>query len=317
MAYLSQNHCLETLEFTMDASRYRKHYTTMMDEPGAPLAPTSEGCEYVRMLWQKLLDAYIVPNGPREVNLPSNIRDDLLSQPNDHMPPTPDCLDKAVKIIYELMDESVLVPFLNSVSSTRGPQSCITPYTSSSDQLDAYLQRSNDDRKPSPVRDRSRRRRETSPPVSSLPLGDVVANSFRGRSPRVSHQSHLSAALSRTYSSRLSQHLSNASATSSTLDPAETTLTDDSSSSPSASALEPMTPPTTPPTSDLGFVNSTVTTSPSTSPRDTARDSGSGWKKVSQKLGWRKSRSTHGSSSSTSTTGTSGGRKDEEETNMS
>src|SRR5271156_743550 len=78
MAYLSRNHCLETLEFTMDASRYRKHYNSMADShPGTPISPASEGCDYVKMLWQKLLDAYIAPNGAREVNLPSNVRDRL------------------------------------------------------------------------------------------------------------------------------------------------------------------------------------------------------------------------------------------------
>ena len=29
-AYLSQNHCLETLEFTMDSQRYKMHYDTLM-----------------------------------------------------------------------------------------------------------------------------------------------------------------------------------------------------------------------------------------------------------------------------------------------
>lgn len=280
----------------MDASRYRKRYETI-NAPHTPLTPTTEGCENVRMLWQKLMDAYIMPNGPREVNLPSNVRDELLSMPNDFLPPSPDCLSPAVKIIFELMDESVLVPFLNSVASSRGPQSCTNPWD---DSLDQNMGASYEGRGTSPVRSRSRVRREGSPPTNLG--GDVVSNSYRGRSPRLSHQSHLSAALRVSGTSRLSQYLSNvSSANSSSTDPAETALTDDSLSSPSPSALEPMTPPTTPPTSDVGF---NMSTSPGTSPR--IRDSGSSWKKLSDKLTWRKSRTnTQGSHSSTSTTSTS------------
>ena len=116
MAYLSQNHCLETLEFTMDASRYRKHYSKWANRsPGSPVSPLSDECTYVKMLWQRLLDAYIAPNGPREVNLPSDVRDTLLSLSNPYVPPHPSTLDPAVSKIYELMEESVLVPFLNSL----------------------------------------------------------------------------------------------------------------------------------------------------------------------------------------------------------
>jgi hypothetical protein len=68
MAFLSQNHCLENLEFTMDASRYRKHYSKMVNRhPGSPISPLSEECGYVLMLWRRLIDAYIRESGPREV----------------------------------------------------------------------------------------------------------------------------------------------------------------------------------------------------------------------------------------------------------
>ncbi|KAH8810579.1 RGS domain-containing protein, partial [Xylogone sp. PMI_703] len=115
--FLSQNHCLETLEFTMDASRYSKHYQAMVDrDPTTLLSPETPDCAYVRMLWQKLLDVYIAQNSPREVNLPSQVRDELVSLPNNFIPPHPSHLEQALKIIYGLMDESVLVPFINSVA---------------------------------------------------------------------------------------------------------------------------------------------------------------------------------------------------------
>lgn len=290
MQYLSQNHCLETLEFTMDAKRYEKHYRDMVDkDPHSPVSPQSPECEYVRMLWQKLLDAYIAPNGPREVNLPSNIRDHLLSQPCEHSPPDPAVLDPAVKIIYELMDESVLVPFLNSVAPSRGPETYSSPWTSDESMTDAYMSGSLDERSLSPAK--SRNRRDGSPPSGS----DVVAQSQNGPSPRHSHQSHLTAALvGRAGVARLSTYLSGSSGTSSGEGPEN--MTDDSTDSPSPSttALEPMTPPNTPPTSNIAF-----DVSPGTSPR-TSREGNSSWKKMGAKLGWKKSRSGHGSGSSSS-----------------
>lgn len=83
------------------------------------------------MLWQKLLDAYITPNAPREVNLPSDVRGRLLSSPNHFRPPSPSQLDTAIMIVYELMGESVLVPFLNSVS--QGLSTYTGPWTSVED----------------------------------------------------------------------------------------------------------------------------------------------------------------------------------------
>lgn len=78
MAFLSQNHCLENLEFTMDASRYRKHYSKMVNRhPGTPISPLSDECAYVLMLWRRLIDAYIRESGPREVRRSSSYQIDF------------------------------------------------------------------------------------------------------------------------------------------------------------------------------------------------------------------------------------------------
>lgn len=113
MAFLSQNHCLETLEFTMDAERYR---TTYADVVGGRPGSMGDGAEHLCVLWQKLMHAYIQPCGTREVNLPSRVRDRLLSLPSTPVPPNPSELDEAVRIVYELMNDSVLGPFLASVA---------------------------------------------------------------------------------------------------------------------------------------------------------------------------------------------------------
>ncbi|KAI9773841.1 MAG: hypothetical protein M1840_006066 [Geoglossum simile] len=262
MAYLSQNHCLETLEFTMDASRYRKHYNEAFS---SPISPDNDACKYVKMLWQRLLDAYITPNGPREVNLPSDVRDRLLSLPNHEYPPPPDSLDSAVKIIYELMDGSVLVPFLNSISSYRSTPSCMSPWNSSDENI--YMQGSLDDRI---LYTRSRSRREPSPPPPAItelsPLSYSPSKTSNRTSRMSTSSSQLMSGLGR--GNRLSTQISNSSYGSGDM------LTDDSGSASSVSA-GPMTPPTTPPTSDAG----------GSSPKNKTDNP---WKKMTGRLGWKK-----------------------------
>ncbi|KAJ0298987.1 hypothetical protein COL516b_009542 [Colletotrichum fioriniae] len=116
MAYLSQNHCLETLEFTMDADRYRKAYEQIITNQEW----IGDGKEHVCSLWEKLMQAYIIPYAPREVNLPSPVRNHLTNLDCSSTPPPPSELDDAVRIVYELMNDSVLVPFIESVQPGHG-----------------------------------------------------------------------------------------------------------------------------------------------------------------------------------------------------
>ena len=288
MAYLSQNHCLETLEFTMDATRYTTHYQSMVERnPNTLLLPQTQDCEHVKMLWTKLVDAYIAPNAPREVNLPSDVRNHLMTLPYAFTPPDPAELEPAVKIIYELMDESVLVPFVNSVAPARPSEPLGSPWTSDESMMDTYMAGSLDERSLSPSR--TRNQRDDTPPMSGA---DMVTQSMTGPSPRHSHHSHLTPALGRSSSSRLSAHLSGSSAASSAPE-APDSLTDDStdSPSPSASAAEPMTPPNTPPTSDIGLASVPPGTSSST-----IRPESSSWKRMGAKFGWRKGGRGSGSS---------------------
>ena len=272
MAYLSQNHCLETLEFTMDASRYRKHYDALRENShGLLITPSTDGCEYVRMLWQKLLDAYITPNGPREVNLPSDVRDRIVSAPNHFTPPHPSQLDTAVRIVYELMDESVLVPFLNSVS-VRGPTTYSSPYPSTDDMSNLLAQD-------------SRANAGSSAGASSGSSRDT--QSYSGPL-RPSQPSHLALAIKRGFGSAYT------SSSTSSAEGNEDSYTDDSlSTADSPSSMgEPMTPPITPPTSD--------TLDPAdASPKAKADESA--WKKMGFKWALRKTRSSHHSESSGST----------------
>ncbi|KAF3929849.1 hypothetical protein ABW19_dt0202090 [Dactylella cylindrospora] len=254
MAYLSQNHCLETLEFTMDAKRYRKHYQSMTSSPGgSPATPSDESCQYVKMLWQRLMDAYIQPNGPREVNVPGNIRDELLQLPMSYLPPHPDNLDPAVNIIHELMEESILLPFLNSVGSEFKPQ-----YPAPWDSDAAYMRGSLDER----VLFRSRQS-SGSPPIPEY------ASSF---------STGASGGLSRTgpFSPALGWHRHSAQPVASSWNGSNSgdSIMEESTES----IISPMTPPHTPPSCESG------------SPKAKSHDT---WKKMTGKLTWTKSKKGH------------------------
>lgn len=252
-AYLSQNHCLETLEFTTDAERYTQKYDTMAVQiPGLPTASAdTEECAELRRLWKRLMCAYIAPGAPREVNLPSDVRDRLLFLPYHTSPPSPDELTMAVKRTYELMDESVLIPFINELSPTRDAASMGAPWNESDENLP--IRRSLDE-----SFHRSQSKRKASPSLSAM---DSPTFS------RLTQTPSLSPGISR---GRLGTNASHSSAGS-----GDVMLTDDSGSL-SSPNKEPMTPPTTPPSSDIG----------GHSPR-TRRDNNT-WKTMMGRLGSKK-----------------------------
>ncbi len=140
MAYLSQNHCMETLEFTLDAQRYANFYQEFASEAES----ATDANLRLSALWQKLMQVYIVPCAPREVNIPSRVRDRLLMTHYNPIPPHPSVLDEAGRIIYELMNDSLLVPFLESVAplhveaeeQVRSPRSHTTSRSRTSQSLE-------------------------------------------------------------------------------------------------------------------------------------------------------------------------------------
>jgi hypothetical protein len=117
--YLSQNHCLETLQFILEAKRYRESYKSLVEIAGDSIILTSNSSAILnlRKLYQFLLTTFILPGADREVNLSVNIRDALLGYENMSTPPLPETLDPAVKNIYDLMEDSIFVSFLNSPST--------------------------------------------------------------------------------------------------------------------------------------------------------------------------------------------------------
>lgn len=254
MAYLSQNHCLETLEFTMEADRYRLAYSQSQHN-------FLEYGDHVCGLWQKLLQAYIQPYGSREVNLPAHVRDHLLSLPCGPPPPEPSELSEAVRIIYELMSDSVLVPFVESFNS----------------------QPSNPPSDDKPTESRHGRSRSRS-------SKDFTSKNETSRSPRTSFLPHLSINMSRRSDIGHQSH-------SSTSDSGDTEDSpDDASAANSPTAVDLMTPPTTPPTHEWAF-----TSPPGSIHKAISAHSNGWKKVGAKLGLSRRARSTHGASTSSAT----------------
>ncbi|KAK9455828.1 hypothetical protein V1511DRAFT_487755 [Dipodascopsis uninucleata] len=115
MAYLSQNHCLESLEFCMDTQRYIELYKSVHSGfAGSRMVISTDQREYERLiiLWERIVDSYIRPNSPQELNLPYNVRDELLDLTKCRMPPSPDSLEHGLRVVKDLMNESLFIGFL-------------------------------------------------------------------------------------------------------------------------------------------------------------------------------------------------------------
>lgn len=271
-AFLSQQHCLETLEFVTEAKKYADKYDEIAALlHGMPMTTeTSEGFE-LQQDWIRIMDVYVKPGAPREINLPAEERDDMIDEPYEPRPPKPEALDPAIQRMRDLMSDSIFIPFCNSVKTV----SHAATYNALSEisgpnQMDPSAM-TYDERRQSQRRQQSARRR--SPPTSS---------GFQpSRSPpqNTSRSSALTSSLNRTGSARLSPHQSSTSATS------DSGMTDDSGggSSPLPGERDSvLSPPVTPPTSDLSSVSQTYSAySHVTKP---SRSESGGWKRMGMKI---------------------------------
>jgi hypothetical protein len=122
MAFLSMMHSLETLEFLLDASRYRSLYQQTFVTPNlSPLQSAHPDSDRIKTMWLRLIDAYVRPGGSREVNLPGELRDSLLRAPAQYTPPPPELLDASVNHIYNLMRDGVLAAFIANCDQNNLP----------------------------------------------------------------------------------------------------------------------------------------------------------------------------------------------------
>jgi len=120
--HLAANHCLETLEFIHYSSIYRMCYEQVTCATPSRSTSSTPGYEHLRSLWVCLIDTYIAPNGKREVNLPFDVKTRLLAARQSDNPPSPLMLDSAVSLVYDLMESSMMVLFLNSPVPSKPPE---------------------------------------------------------------------------------------------------------------------------------------------------------------------------------------------------
>jgi hypothetical protein len=113
MIFLTQNHCIETLDFITDAEAYGDIYhlnSASVDNNDMLRDPMLVGTQ-----WKRLMVTYICPGSPSEINLPSYMRDRLLSNVSEMgSSPSPEQLSSAMNHAYEILTEDVLVPFIRS-----------------------------------------------------------------------------------------------------------------------------------------------------------------------------------------------------------
>lgn len=88
--YLSSIHCLENYEFINEINKFNK------------LAKEPNRDKDKLMRWNNIVKNYLLEDSPRELNLPYQIKSNLLK----HKMPPADCVKKAYKIIYELLLDS-------------------------------------------------------------------------------------------------------------------------------------------------------------------------------------------------------------------
>lgn len=291
-AFLSQQHCLETLEFTMEAKSYREKYDIAAAQlAGMPLNNESDEGYELHQDWNRVLDIYVKPGAPREINLPAEERDDLVEYPCGAKPPPPEAFDPAVKRMYDLMSESIFIPFCNSLKKADHAYTfnALSEYARD-DRMDPSRM-TYDDRGKAPKRQPSRRRPSPPPTSSSSPSHLEVGSRNSTQTKRKTQSSNLTSALNPPRSAQLRQLASNTSAVST----GESAITDNSDSGESPGPSDaPVTPPTTPPGSELGTTAAHNSMSLA-SPKPSRSDSG-GWKKMGMKI-WGNKKKGSGSGS--------------------
>jgi len=143
--FLDQTFCLENLEFYMAVRRYTYYAYNFYNYSSSPLSSSldsdsilessssllslvdpstpfdddsslrGDAPAHLNFLKQKLHDlisTFILPNSPKEINIPAETRDDLLTNVFQYNNYHPSILDNVKDQIYELMDSSSFSQFL-------------------------------------------------------------------------------------------------------------------------------------------------------------------------------------------------------------
>ena len=261
-AFLVSQHCPETLEFVTESRKYAEKYEHALKELKTECITTESDEGFDLMLdWNRILDVYVKPGAPREINIPAEERDDLISHECEPTLPPPEALNPCVKRMYDLMSDSIFIPFCNSLKAPSHAQT-YTAISDLSSRMGMEPSRTFDDRGGMHRREASKSQPQRSGTASS---GTTFEHSRSSVGHRPTQSSSLSSALGKQSADRPSTLVSNSSARS------ETVLSDSNSGGentpPPGDMDSVMTPPTTPPTSDLGTTSSAPMQGPTSNPK--------------------------------------------------
>ncbi|KAK9478546.1 RGS domain-containing protein [Lipomyces japonicus] len=82
------------------------------------IGPHHESYDHLMLLWHRIMDSYVRSDSARQLNLPADVRDELVEVARVNLPASPDHLQRALEVAKDLMRESIFVRFL---SDTRTP----------------------------------------------------------------------------------------------------------------------------------------------------------------------------------------------------
>jgi hypothetical protein len=115
--FLARNHCLETLEFISEVKHYRESYNLSLARFSVlGKDPFDQEDSYVFREWQHVKYTYIVPNAPREINIPGWMRDTLMEIAPAVSCPPPILLEPVLHYAYEMLAKDAVLPFIRSLA---------------------------------------------------------------------------------------------------------------------------------------------------------------------------------------------------------
>ncbi|CAG8777233.1 10754_t:CDS:1, partial [Racocetra persica] len=131
--FLDQTFCLENLEFWLAVRQY-KYYTYNFYNSPDLLTPNSSSLslptsdilyddaslrgdapahsEFLKQKLHKIIETFILPHSPKEINIEASVRDDLLTNVFTYNNYDSSILDVVSNQIFELMQESSFAQFL-------------------------------------------------------------------------------------------------------------------------------------------------------------------------------------------------------------
>jgi hypothetical protein len=139
--FLDSTYCLENLEFYMAVRRYTYYACNFYNYSSSPLSSSIDSdsilespvsllsdlaydddsslrgdapahLNFLKQKLQDLITTFILPNSPKEINIPAETRDDLLANVFQYNNYHPSIFDNVKDQIYELMESSSFNQFL-------------------------------------------------------------------------------------------------------------------------------------------------------------------------------------------------------------